>query len=181
MPDRSRRCLNRNHGVSQRQTHFGAQHFGFQEFELTSEATSLSLLANLLAKPDFRLGSWLALAGRARPGRASRRIFFLGETPPALQFFGIATLQFRHCCILALLNSWCNAVALMAMPWHCVRTWVWHFGITFPLFLSWPSSGGHLSRVAYLTDRGTLIIQHSAQRHPSYTMLCFIMSKCAPI
>ena len=81
VPYRSRRCQNGNQGVSRRQTHFGAQHFGFQKFELTSEATSLGLLTNRLAKPELRLGSWLALAGRTRPRRASRRMFFyLGNT-----------------------------------------------------------------------------------------------------
>jgi len=40
----------------------------FQEFELASKATSLGLLANRLAKPDFRLRSWLGML----PGKLVR-------------------------------------------------------------------------------------------------------------
>jgi len=55
-----------NHGVSRRETLFGAKHVIFQEFELISNRTSHDLRGNGLAKPDFRLGSWLVLAVRAQ-------------------------------------------------------------------------------------------------------------------
>ena len=62
-----------NHGVSRREALFGTKHIIFQEFELVSNRTSHDLRGNGLAKPDFRLGSWLALAGRARQGELSGR------------------------------------------------------------------------------------------------------------